>query len=95
MRNGNRGDRKKARLKHLLDKWTMEEYLGQTEKVLGASLTRSRLGPGAIVYPYANLPHSHIGAYPQKQKGLLLSWGSFARGTDYTRADVSHRRSRG
>ena len=70
VRNGNRGDRKKARLKHLLDKWTMEEYLGQTEKVLGSSLPRSRLEPGAIVYPYAQLPHSHIGVYPQKQKGL-------------------------
>jgi ferredoxin-nitrite reductase len=70
VRNGNRGDRKKARLKHLLDKWTMEEYLGQTEKVLGGSLLRSRLEPGTIVYPYAQLPHSHIGVYPQKQKGL-------------------------
>ena len=70
LRNGNRGDRKKARLKHLLDKWTMEEYLGQTEKVLGGSLTPSPLEPGAIVYPGAELPHSHIGAYPQKQKGL-------------------------
>ena len=70
LRNGNRGDRKKARLKHLLEKWTMEEYLAQTEKVLGFRLTRCPLEPGAIVYPYAELPHSHIGVYPQKQKGL-------------------------
>ncbi len=70
VRNGNRGDRKKARLKHLLDKWTMEEYLGHTEKVLGGSLLRSRLEPRTLVYPYAQLPHSHIGVYPQKQEGL-------------------------
>jgi ferredoxin-nitrite reductase len=70
IQNGNRGDRKKARLKHLLDRWTMEEYLAETEKVFGASLTRMLLDPAAIVYPYVELPHSHIGAYPQKQKGL-------------------------
>jgi ferredoxin-nitrite reductase len=70
IRNGNRGDRKKARLKHLLDKWTMEQYLAETEKVLGAELKRAAWDPAAIIYPSAVLPHSHIGAYPQKQKGL-------------------------
>jgi ferredoxin-nitrite reductase len=33
--NGNRPDRKKARLKHLLEKWTLEQYLAETEKLLG------------------------------------------------------------
>ena len=68
--NGHRGDRKKARLKHLLDKWTPDQYLAETETVLGSRLTRMTLDPGTINYPYADLPHSHIGAYPQKQKGL-------------------------
>ena len=68
--NGNRGDRKKARLKHLLDKWTLDQYLVETEKVLGSGLTRMTLDPRTINYPYADLPHSHIGAYPQKQTGL-------------------------
>jgi ferredoxin-nitrite reductase len=71
IKNGNRGDRKKARLKHLLDKWTMEQYLSETEKVLGTDLKRMALDPATIVYPCADLPHSHIGAYPQKQKGLF------------------------
>jgi ferredoxin-nitrite reductase len=70
IKNGNRGDRKKARLKHLLDKWTLDEYLAETEKVLGASLRRLPLDATAIVYPWTELPHSHIGAFPQKQKGL-------------------------
>ena len=39
--NGNRGDRKKARLKHLLETWTLEKYLAETEKVLGYSLMRT------------------------------------------------------
>jgi ferredoxin-nitrite reductase len=68
--NGNRGDRKKARLKHLLDKWTLDQYLVETEKVLGSGLTRLTLDPRTINYPCADLPHSHIGAYPQKQPGL-------------------------
>src|SRR5205814_223339 len=33
--HGNRADRKKARLKHLLDKWSLERYLEETEKLLG------------------------------------------------------------
>jgi ferredoxin-nitrite reductase len=70
IRNGNRGDRKKARLKHLLDKWTMEQYLAETEKILGITLTRAPFDPAAIVYPGADLPHSHVGAFPQKQKGF-------------------------
>lgn len=68
--NGNRGDRKKARLKHLLETWTLEQYLEETEKLLGYKLDRVPLDPAAIQYPGQDLPHSHIGVYPQKQKGL-------------------------
>ncbi len=68
--NGNRGDRKKARLKHLLEKWTFEQYLEETEKVLGYQLQRVPLDPAAIQYPSQDLPHSHVGVYPQKQAGL-------------------------
>ena len=68
--NGNRTDRKKARLKHLLEKWTLEQYLAETEKLLGYQLERVPLDPAAIQYPGQNLPHSHVGVYAQKQKGL-------------------------
>jgi ferredoxin-nitrite reductase len=68
--NGNRTDRKKARLKHLLEKWTLEQYLEETEKTLGYQLQRAPLDPAAMQYPGQDLPHSHIGVYPQKQKGL-------------------------
>ncbi len=68
--NGNRGDRKKARLKHLLEKWTLDQYLTETEKLLGYSLQRVPLDPNAIQYPFTDIPHSHIGVYPQKQPGL-------------------------
>jgi ferredoxin-nitrite reductase len=68
--NGNRGDRKRARLKHLLEKWTFEQYLEETEKVLGYQLQRAPLDPAAIQYPSQDIPHSHVGVYPQKQGGL-------------------------
>jgi ferredoxin-nitrite reductase len=68
--NGNRSDRKRARLKHLLESWSMEQYLAETEKVLGKTLQRAPLDPAAIQYPGQKLPHSHIGVHPQKQAGL-------------------------
>ena len=68
--HGNRGDRKKARLKHLLEKWTLGEYLAETEKLLGRKLNRVPLDTTAIHYPFTDIPHSHVGPYPQKQKGL-------------------------
>jgi ferredoxin-nitrite reductase len=68
--NGNRNDRKRARLKHLLESWSLEKYLAEAEKLLGRQLRRAPLDPGAIQYPGQKLPHSHIGVYPQKQQGL-------------------------
>ncbi len=67
--NGNRTDRKKARLKHLLETWSLEKYLGETEKILGYQLQRA---PADLSLEFADskLPHSHIGIYPQKQKGF-------------------------
>ena len=70
--NGNRADRKKARLKHLLEKWSLEKYLAETEKLLGSQLRRA---PGDQELEPANSkppspPHPHLGVYPQKQKGL-------------------------
>lgn len=68
--NGNRGDRKKARLKHLLEKWTLDQYIGETEKLLGFTLTRAPFDPEQMKYPSQTLPHTHVGDYPQKQRSL-------------------------
>ena len=70
--NGCRTDRKKARLKHLLETWTLEQYLAETEKLLGVKLLRA---PADLKCEISNLklpevPHSHIGVFPQKQAGL-------------------------
>jgi ferredoxin-nitrite reductase len=68
--NGNRGDRKKARLKHLLETWTLDQYLAETEKLLGYSLTHAPEEKSEIRNPKSEIPHSHVGVFPQKQKGL-------------------------
>jgi ferredoxin-nitrite reductase len=68
--NGNRTDRKRARLKHLLESWSLEQYLGEAEKLLGRQLRRAPLDPAAVQYPGQKLAHSHIGVYTQKQPGL-------------------------
>jgi ferredoxin-nitrite reductase len=67
--NGNRGDRKKARLKHLLETWSLEKYLAEAEKLIGYQLRRT---PADLKFQISNpeFPHSHIGVYPQRQKGL-------------------------
>src|SRR5206468_11673206 len=38
---GNRADRKKARLKHLLEAWSLAQYLAETEGLLGFKLMRA------------------------------------------------------
>ena len=60
--NGNRGDRKKARLKHLLETWTLDQYLVETEKELGYTLgVRRRAGGDYVSQPgYSALAHRRL-----------------------------------
>lgn len=69
--NGNRADRKKARLKHLLETWSLEQYLGETEKLLGYRLLRIPVD-AMVESPSADnvMAHPHVGVFPQKQSGL-------------------------
>jgi ferredoxin-nitrite reductase len=75
--NGDRTNRKRARLKHLLEKWTLDQYLEATEKLLGYKLIRAPLDANGKSDLEAaplrtSVPHPHVGAFPQKQSGL--SW---------------------
>ena len=67
--NGNRTDRKKARLKHLLETWSLEKYLGEAEKILGCKLQRAPTDL-KLEFSDSKLPHSHLGVHAQKQKSL-------------------------
>ena len=67
---GCRTDRKKARLKHLLEKMSLEEYLAEVEKLLGTKLRRASYDAAQIRWADQELPHSHMGDFPQKQLGF-------------------------
>ncbi len=65
--NGDRTDRKKARLKYLIDKWGAEKFLTETQKKLSFSLVKFPLEKCLRRHP--PLKHGHLGVYRQKQKG--------------------------
>ena len=67
--NGDRTDRKKARLKYLIDRWGVEKFLEETEKRLHFPLLRLQLEEceprGAVDM------QGHLGVHPQRQDGLF------------------------
>jgi ferredoxin-nitrite reductase len=67
---GCRTNRKRARLKHLLETMSLEEYLALVERKLGRQLRRAPYDPAQMRWASQDLPHSHIGDFPQKQRGL-------------------------
>jgi ferredoxin-nitrite reductase len=67
--NGDRTDRKKARLKYLVDRWGTEKFLEETEKRLAFPLIRF---PVEACEPRRPINRTgHIGVHPQSQPGLL------------------------
>ena len=70
MERGCRTDRKKARLKHLLEKMSLDEYLALVEQKLGTKLQRAPYDAAQMRWASHELPHSHVGDFPQKQRGL-------------------------
>jgi ferredoxin-nitrite reductase len=67
LEKGDRTDRKKARLKYLIDKVGVESFLNETQKKLNFPLVKFALEK-CTKRPSA-LRHGHIGIYRQKQKG--------------------------
>lgn len=66
--HGDRTDRKKARLKYLVDRWGMEKFVAETEKHLAFPLLRLDAGQ---CEPRAAIDRAgHIGIHSQKQEGL-------------------------
>ncbi|GAC1469894.1 MAG: NirA family protein [Isosphaeraceae bacterium] len=67
IKSGDRTDRKKARLKYVLDEWGFDRFLAEVEKEHGAPLRRvalDRCDP-----PGPEDRWGHIGFHPQKQEG--------------------------
>jgi ferredoxin-nitrite reductase len=67
-RHGDRTNRKKARLKYLIDQWGVERFLEETEKVLSFPLIRVPLSECEPRGPINR--KAHIGIHPQSQSGL-------------------------
>lgn len=66
--HGDRTDRKKARLKYLVDRWGMPKFLEETEKLLAFPLMRLPLSDCEPRGPIDRA--GHIGIHPQVQPGL-------------------------
>jgi ferredoxin-nitrite reductase len=66
--NGDRTDRKKARLKYLVDRWGVETFLEKTEKLLAFPLIRV---PADQCEPRGPIDRAaHLGVHGQRQPGL-------------------------
>jgi len=65
--NGDRTNRKKARLKYLIDDWGVEKFLEETQKKVTFDLTKLPLEK--CEPRMATLKHGHIGVYDEKEAG--------------------------
>jgi ferredoxin-nitrite reductase len=65
---GDRTDRKKARLKYLVDAWGVEKFLQETQKHLSFAL--AKLPTAQCEARPEAVKHAHYGVHPQKQEGL-------------------------
>ncbi|HKB90559.1 MAG TPA: NirA family protein, partial [Opitutaceae bacterium] len=66
--SGDRTNRKKARLKYLLEKWGVEKFLEETQKKLAFPLLRLPLEQCEPRHPVVK--HGWLGVYRQAQRGL-------------------------
>ncbi len=67
--HGDRTDRKKARLKYLLDRWGVEKFLEETQKLLPFPMGRFPLEE-CEARPQTQ-KHGHLGVHAQRQDGLF------------------------
>ncbi|MFM7344700.1 MAG: NirA family protein [Tagaea sp.] len=92
--HGDRTDRRKARLKYLLDKWGFDRFLAETEAKLGRPLERLALEACA---PRAPIDRAgHLGVHAQKQPGLnwigvIMSAGRLEAAQMRGLADIAER----
>ncbi len=66
--NGDRGNRKRARLKYVLDSWGFEKFLGETQKLLPFPLRRLAEAECRCAAPVDK--GGHLGIHAQRQPGL-------------------------
>lgn len=69
--SGDRTDRKKARLKYVLDTWGFERFLSAVEDKLGRKL--SRFADADVIAPRPQQRLAHVGSHTQRQPGKIWS----------------------
>ncbi|HEY2574313.1 MAG TPA: NirA family protein [Verrucomicrobiaceae bacterium] len=71
IRDGDRSNRKKARLKYLLEKRGLDGFRDDVEKLAGFKMQRLP-ADSKVQLPrkFSQQGHSHVGVVPQRQKGL-------------------------
>ena len=95
--HGDRTDRKKARLKYVLDRWGFPKFIEELEKELGdRAAMLLRADEAALESAVPQDRHGHVGVHDQKQPGLCYVGVVFPVGrmhTDKMRglADVADR----
>jgi len=67
VKSGDRTDRKKARLKYVLDDWGFDKFIAAVEEELGRELRK--IGVDRVVESTVEDRHAHIGFHAQKQSG--------------------------
>jgi ferredoxin-nitrite reductase len=67
--HGDRTDRKKARLKYVLDAWGHDKFLAEVETKLGRQLVR--LPAGVVSAPNRQDRKAHVGIHAQRQAGKV------------------------
>ena len=71
IRDGDRTNRKKARLKYLLEARGFDGFLADVEALGNFKLLRVPVdSPAQLPRRFSQQGHTHVGAYPQKQEGL-------------------------
>ncbi|TLD70177.1 NirA family protein [Phragmitibacter flavus] len=71
IRDGDRTNRKKARLKYLVEGRGLEGFLDDVEALGGFKLLRVKEDSKALLArEFSQQGHTHVGVYPQKQAGL-------------------------
>ncbi|MBC7430460.1 MAG: NirA family protein, partial [Rubritepida sp.] len=68
IREGDRTDRRRARLKYVLDRIGLDGFVALVEQQMGTTLRR--VNPSIIARRPDQLKHGHVGVHGQKQPGL-------------------------
>jgi ferredoxin-nitrite reductase len=70
IRDGDRTNRRKARLKYLIESRGLDGFRADVEALLGAKLTRlTEDSPLQVKRSFTQQGHGHVGVFPQKQNG--------------------------